>query len=269
MKAKRIYSTQACFRSSKRLLVIIAIIFTIASQQVEAGLLFHYDFEKEELEDASGNNNLGEVKGEPEQVNGKIGMALKFDGVDDYILLCEQKIGPLIFLHDPFTEKSVVAWIQADDVDGDHTILDQGGDQKGYGLRINEGKLQLSVSDTSNETTVTANYTNKDWHQIAGVFKKGALSLYIDGKKVAAGKAPYEEVGSHTDQGALGATFDADAFGRNMEEVPWNFFQGVIDEFRFFDNALTDQEISLLYQQTAVEREGKLTTTWGELRSVY
>ena len=247
--------------------LLVSIMLFIVSQPVGADLLFHYDFEKGELEDASGKNNLGEVRGEPEQVNGRVGMALKFDGVDDYIFLCDQNVGPLAFMHDPFTERSAAMWIKADEVNGDHTIFEEGGDQKGFAIRIIAGKLQFSVADSSIEATVNADYTDTDWHHIAGVYKGGALYLYIDGKKVATGNAPYEEVGSHTDQSAIGATFDADAYGRNKAEEPWNFFQGIIDEIRFYDTAITDQEISHLYQQVAVEPGGKLTTVWGKLRS--
>ena len=108
-----------------------------ANIPVAAELLFHYDFESEDLEDASGNQNIGEIRGDAEQAKGPVGMALKFDGEDDHIFLSGEgnATGPLTFTHDAYAEKTVAMWIQADDVDGDHTLFEEGGHAQGYGVR--------------------------------------------------------------------------------------------------------------------------------------
>lgn len=115
-------------------LAIVAILIGfIVNRPADAGLLFHYDFESEDLEDISGNKNVGTVTGDPERVKGAVGMALKFDGVDDYIFMAGEgnAVGPVIMTHNAYTEKSVAMWIQADDVDGDHTLFEEGGHAQG------------------------------------------------------------------------------------------------------------------------------------------
>ena len=252
-------------------LAAIVLVGISVSQSAKAGLLFHYDFEGKELEDASGNKNLGEVRGDPEQVIGPVGMALKFDGADDYIFTAGEgnAVGPLIFTHNAYTEKSMAVWIQADDVDGDHTIYEEGGTAQGYGIRINAGELQLSVRNGSVEATVLADYKDTDWHHIAGVYKEGELHLYIDGEEVASGDAGYQQVGTHANESAIGATFDDDSWGRDQADNPWNFFEGIMDEFYFYDNALSAKEVNDLYQQgAAVEPNGRLTTTWASIKAL-
>ena len=47
-----------------------------------------------------------------------------------------------------------------------------------------------------------------------------------------------------------------------------NFFNGVIDEFKIWSVALTAEEVKVNMEKAlAVEAEGKLTTTWGKLKS--
>lgn len=253
-------------------IVAIVLISLSISEPMDAELLFHYNFESETLKDASGNKNVGEIRGDAQQVNSrvKIGMGLKFDGVDDYIFLCEQKEGPLIFTHEPFTEKSVAMWIKADDVNTEQTLFDEGGAKAGYAIRVNAENLRFSVRNESTEITATAGYVDTDWHHIAGVFNKGELCLYIDGQEVATENAPYKEVDVHTDQAAIGTTFDADAFGHNNnDEIPWYFFQGIIDEIYYYSNALTDKEIHNFYRSAAMEPSEKLTTVWGWIKVQY
>lgn len=252
------------------MLVVAALICTSVTRPVGAELLFHYNFEGEVLEDASGNQNLGEIRGDARRVNSRTGMGLKFDGEDDYIFTAGESAGPLMFMHDPFAEKSVAMWIKADDVNVDQTIFDEGGTSNGYCIKIKEGMLQLNTTNGGTGASVTAEYTNTDWHHIAGIYKEGELHLYIDGKEAAGGEAPYKQVGSHGNDGAIGATFDGDASGGGSNGMgAWNLFQGVMDEIYFYNSTITAEEISELYQQGLAVEPGRLTTRWGELKSSY
>jgi hypothetical protein len=250
--------------------IVVAIFLVSISVKVDAELLFHYDFESKDLKDASGNKNIGEVRGEPQRVNGKVRMGLQFDGVDDYIFTSGEGSGPLMFTHDPFTEKSMALWVKADDVNDDHVIFEEGGTAQAYGIRINAQELYLSVRNGSTEATVTADYKDTNWHHIVGIYKEGDLHLYIDSKEVATGKAPYQEVGSHGNESSIGATFDDDVWGRNKADNPWAFFKGIMDEIYYYSSAITDKEINELYKQgAAVESTGKLTTTLASIKAQY
>lgn len=236
-----------------------------------AELLFHYNFESENLDDTSGNNNLGEIRGDAERIESVIGMGLKLDGVDDYLFTAGEgnATGPLVFMHTPFSERTVALWVKADDVNGNRVIVDEGGTGNGLAIRLNEGKLQFSVRSGSTEATILADYGDTDWHHIASVYKAGQIHLYVDGEKVGSGEAPFEQIGNHGDDSAIGATFDGDACGSTGRgAVPWNFFQGIMDEIYYYSNALTDEEISDLYNRVlAVTPGGKLTIRWAELKS--
>ena len=254
------------------LAVVVILIGFIVNRPVGADLLIHYDFESEDLEDVSGNDNVGEIREDPEHVGGQVGMALKFDGVDDYIFMSGEgnATGPVILTHNTFAEKTVAMWIQADDVDEDHTLFQQGGYAQGYGIRINAGELFLSVVNSNTVASVTADYKDTGWHHIGAVFNQGDLLLYIDGKEAAAGEAGYQQVGAHANEGAIGASYDDDTWGRDTANIPYNFFQGIMDEFYYYDNALTAQEIMALCELgTAVELSGKLITRWAALKQLH
>ena len=47
-----------------------------------------------------------------------------------------------------------------------------------------------------------------------------------------------------------------------------NFFNGIIDEFKIWSVALTEEEVvANMEAALAVDATGKLTTTWGKLKS--
>nr|MBC8235945.1 hypothetical protein [bacterium] len=76
------------------ILVTLAILIwqtNVQSQIVKDGLVHYWTFDKDHIKDevvydAIGDNE-GEIRGEPKTVEGKIGEALEFDGLDDYISL--------------------------------------------------------------------------------------------------------------------------------------------------------------------------------------
>ena len=99
--------------------------------------------------------------------------------------------------------------------------------------------------------------------------KEGELHLYIDGGKAATEEATYQQVGSHGNDGAIGASFDGNAAGGGSNGIgAWDFFTGVMDEIYFYDNAITEEEVKSLYQLGAlVESFGKVATRWGKIKS--
>ena len=95
----------------------------------------------------------------------------------------------------------------------------------------------------------------KKWYHIAGVKQANKLTIYIDGEEVDKFDVKRDFV-----QGAghlrIGATnIRAASFG--------------MDEFQLYDRALTEKEIALVFKGIflSVERQDKLTTTWGRLKT--
>ena len=94
----------------------------------------------------------------------------------------------------------------------------------------------------------------KKWYHIAGVKQAAELIIYVDGKEQGRFPAPREFV-----QGEallrLGGTRERSA-------------HFAMDEFSLYDRALTDKEVELDARGVLlwVEPEGKLTTTWGDIK---
>ena len=94
----------------------------------------------------------------------------------------------------------------------------------------------------------------KKWYHIAGVKEAAELIIYVDGKEQGRFPAPREFV-----QGEallrIGGTRERSA-------------HFAMDEFSLYDRALTDKEVELDARGVLlwVEPEGKLTTTWGDIK---
>ena len=94
----------------------------------------------------------------------------------------------------------------------------------------------------------------KKWYHIAGVKQAAELIIYVDGKEQGRFPAPRDFI-----QGEallrIGGTRERSA-------------HFAMDEFSLYDRALTDKEVELDARGVLlwVEPEGKLTTTWGDIK---
>ena len=102
------------------------------------------------------------------------------------------------------------------------------------------------------------------WYNIVGVFDGSEVKVYVDGEEAASVK--------HDD----GKIVDGDgpiSIGDNNEGIAPDYrFVGVIDEVAVYNRALSKNEIQqkMMSDHTlAVKSEGKLTTTWGGIKSRY
>ena len=65
-----------------------------SSTIIASGLIGSWKFDEgvgDTAADSSGNNNLGALVGSPTWVDGRLGKALSFDGVDDYVEIGDKK----------------------------------------------------------------------------------------------------------------------------------------------------------------------------------
>jgi hypothetical protein len=198
--------------------------------------------------DSSGNNNHGTLysgsticsnpptSGCPTWVDGKFGKALSFDGVNDYVI---SSIG----ISPPSTFTANI-WIY---YTGDNGVvvdwLGQAGINTGYhdsGIEIVGGTVRVRYWNLPcvNLGSITAN----NWYMITLVYDGTNLKGYINGVF----KASTSGALSHpsTLYIALGAA-DSTNCGDGT------YFAGIVDEFRFYNRALSDAEIQALYQAKA------------------
>jgi len=124
----------------------------------------------------------------------------------------------------------------------------------------------LTFAFWSNDLDTGAAYTQTDWHHWAGTYDASDKSrkIYRDGIEIASGTATANYQGS-------GILCIAGGCGG------WagSHLTGVIDEVAIFNITLTENDIQTIMDDglekatgmTAVSPAGKLTTTWGLVRS--
>ena len=224
----------------------------------EEGLDVYYSFDTDEAVDESGNGRDGAVEGNVELIDGAVGKAWQFDGTTVVNLDF-----PIMTQADP--EISIRCFIKPEELTGQYIIYDEGGAWTGLCVRIMDGELQFATvccGETHPPAVIISAELpdTEDWIEIAVVFGKGNMLLYINGKKVGEEATDWQELGAHGQDGGIGQMSPGDtAFGGGGA-----FFVGGIDEFRIYSRMLQPEELS-----TAVSHQGKLAVTWGSLKSNY
>jgi len=188
--------------------------------------------------DSSRHHRKGTLKGglsfEKNSAAGRVGKALKFDGGDDYIEITKYKgvTGT--------RPRTVAAWLRTTTSRGE--IISWGSDDYGQmwiygfirgriGVRPNGGYLYI------NEET-----DDGQWHHVAAVVEEAELPNLHDDVKLYKDGEPAE---IH-DIGLLDL-WPIDT-GRDLDVRIGRKFQGLIDDVRIYDRALSEDEINALFK---------------------
>ncbi len=192
-------------------------------------------------EDSSGFGNHGKIIGATWVVTDKFANTLELDGIDDYIEIKGYK-GVL-----SAKSRTVTAWIKTA-ANKQMNIISWGNisagekwllSTMGAGSRSEpSGVLRLDVS--GGYITASTRVTDGQWHHIAAVFQNNDTAnvtdvmLYVDGESDELTKVVPQEI--HTTIGTnvlIGAPCDGSD----------RFFEGLIDDVRIYERALSDIEI--------------------------
>ena len=98
-----------------------------------------------------------------------------------------------------------------------------------FRLWCDDGAGVLAGHDASSDVT----YTDTEWHHVVGVIDDGTSSLYVDGAKQV-----QEGAVDLTDSGII--AYIGKQYGDDSSHRYWN---GLIDDVRIYDRALSEQEI--------------------------
>ena len=161
--------------------------------------------------------------------------SMGFDGAND-----------LLSVPDTFDYGSALtieAWIKPDATDGQRVIWDDFG-APGVMLAINSlqnpGELQFTLSTTTNPgdgiTLQDGTLTAVEWQHIAAVYDGETMRLYINGVQTAEIQNTSGNIIDNA--GGVAAGVGADNTGQLL------FYDGLIDDFRIFDAALTVDELA-------------------------
>src|SRR5919197_1558180 len=198
------------------------------------GLVAAYSFNNvsgTSVADLSGNNNAGTTSGAVATDGGKYGGALSFDGVNDWITVNDSNSLDLT------TGMTLMAWVNPTALAGSWrtVIFKEGGagsiDYSLYAAESTNKPVGQVYVDGEQNALGTTSLAPSTWTHLAVTYDGATLKLYVNG--VVAG--------SKSVSGAITPTTGAPRIGGNNIWSEW--FQGVIDEVRVYNRALTQAEI--------------------------
>jgi len=244
------------FRQSSYSIVFIVLIISVFSlNNVQAELIGYWSMDAgngDKIVDDSGNGNDGTAQNTT-WVDGKYGMALEFNGTDSMVDI-------------PYTEDitptqgaTFAAWVFPTDTTRSCVV----GQFEGYGMALFTNLVLKSViwgDDWVSEVTIPM----EEWSHLAMTWDNNTAHrmMFVNGEMV-------DEKGD-----AIAVPEVQNNLGIGLW-VGWpeawgdDAFSGIIDEVKFWDSALTEDEISQATQPAAVKPEGKIANVWGNIKSIY
>jgi len=226
-----------------------------ATARIEDGLVSVWTLDKDSIKGNTVNDvfgkNHGAFVGNPKEIKGKLGEALSFDGVVDYVKMTldiepesatmEALIKPVLDSRNPIYDKYNYG-IQ----------LLHSGNSDTVGIWIRDDKVAWPSAYTE--------YPKDDeWHFVTGVVKhKEHVQIYLDGKLKKTTPAP-----NPIDKG-YSSLLPMIAYTQHLGGI---WYHGSIDEVAVYERALSEIEVQKNYaDRLAVSSPGKLTAIWGRIK---
>jgi hypothetical protein len=232
----------------KRLTFVFTIfLLQVFAQNLENNLLIHYKFDGN-ADDFSGNNYNGTVNATlTTDRNGNPNGAFHFDGVSEFITF------PNVTQLKPQLPVTYSFWAKLDDTYATKTVFvtncfsinnHSGVWMNGSGsgkLAINFGAASGSTSDDNLRNKVgTTTLQTGIWYHFVGICRSATdMDLYIN---------CLNDGGTYNGYGGnVNYTNDAGNIGRKdvATQLPY-YFKGSMDEFMYWDRALTPDEINMV-----------------------
>lgn len=246
--------------SKVSLVLFLCLLLTISNVCIanvaEDGLVVFLPFDEgagKSVTDVTGNGHDGTFEGAPKWVEGKFNSALEFDGEDDYVIVADNNALD-------FTNKiTMMAWFSPNDdltsrrlmVKNDSIfVIFDFGDKKSIDFLV---KPTNEFAESS-----TIDWKIGEWYHFAGTFDGKTLQVFVNGKLEGEKPNPTDITPSDLDLWIGG-----DDYGRQTDMFP-----GKIDEVRIYNKVLTESQIQRVMDTPQdVDAKGKLTTTWGKIKS--
>ncbi|MHA7059609.1 LamG-like jellyroll fold domain-containing protein [Aquimarina sp. M1] len=248
----------------KLLLISLFTSFAVFCQDISANLLLHYTFDNTLL-DASDNHydatNFGASF--TDDRFGNPNAALLFDGIDDYIDL------PNIIKLKPDLPLSFSFWIRYDSEDAnDRDVFTTSFEEDvNSGVYFNHqqstGNFAINYGDGSSNyiSSTRSTYVSNqpinlgEWQHIAVIVTaQDDMKIYVD---------CVEFGGTYSGSGGnLEYSDTSGSIGRHDRDLGLsaNYFKGAMDSFRYWNKALTEEEITILCNETLSVDEVTVTS---------
>ncbi|MFB0552743.1 MAG: LamG domain-containing protein [Phycisphaerae bacterium] len=187
--------------------------------------------------DSSGNKHDGAFNGTPDWVAGQLGLALNFDGATYAQVPASQSLD--LLNHGDFT---VAAWVTTDVVSDSYTVALQQTDASGTGrtwLGVSAGQFYHYLGGSNRWSGVYPEL--ETWYHVAYVVTEGgnsdSMQWYVNGEPTASESASLE-------------TNDDGDYLIGCHKALGNLWDGLIDDIRIFDHALTKAQILAVMEGT-------------------
>jgi hypothetical protein len=230
---------------------------------ITEGLVACYPFDGN-ANDASGNGNHGMSQSGVSFVAGKIGKAAKFDGgINGYIRIPHNATQKF---NDQF---SVAGWILSNGRGGiiftKYSWAAAGGGGKGFSI---SGSDDLTYALTNSAISIASLFNTSGGHEYRPVYKipsyifqyfvvtynQGKAKIYISGELKVEKDMPHLGTLENNYDMLIGAFFTND--GTTVySSINGRSFDGLLDDLRIYNRALSDSEIKTLYNLTCTDTE--------------
>jgi uncharacterized protein YjdB len=209
---------------------------TVNTTSGPSGLVAAYNFNEGSgttVTDASGTGNTGTISGATWSTSGRFGGALSFNGSSDWVTVNDSSS------LDATSGVTVEAWIYPKKPLGWQSLLmKEGSSNVVYGLYANTAENNAAGIATIGGSEVSVNHAVQDvqvqmyrWTHLAITYNGSVFRLFFNGV----------EVSSVNRSGSLNVSAGPLRIGGNA--VWGEYFNGMIDEVRVYNRALTTAEI--------------------------
>jgi hypothetical protein len=111
-----------------------------------------------------------------------------------------------------------------------------------YNKKSYRGRASFSVSGKQAGAFLNSKIADGNWHFLVGSYNSNIVNLYIDGRLIRSNKREKSTELPNNN-------FDLMIGNSAVPERNWNTpFDGLIDEVRLYDRALSDKDIQKLYR---------------------
>jgi len=211
--------------------------------------------------DSSGTGNDGDIMGSPTLVPGRFGMAMDF-GQDNYIVIPNSASMALEHI-------TMAAWVYLRSYTEDARILTQEVDGSPYstysimmsGAGYMKFEFRIALDNVRQRIPSSVDIPLEAWTHVAATYDGEKAVIYINGAV-------------ELEQPQSGTLLNNDNplyIGASQYWTP-RFVDGMLDEVALFNVALDQDQIMELAEVgisdvTAVSSQGKLVTTWAQIKN--
>ena len=169
--------------------------------------------------------------------SGKFGLAINFDGINDYVNSNSNIPGSSAF--------SYSLWFKSSDgaFSADEYLFTQGTNNPSAFIESTDSKVYVMADNANLSSNTTVNDTK--WHHLEITADGTAIKLYLDGI--------LEDSATYTGSSTTGVLYVA------SNATPGSYFGGLIDDVRIYNYARTPDEVRLDYNAGFAARFGPLS----------